>query len=211
MPYSLTINPPERSKAVWEGEDSSDPGSSAPQRRVSISTAGELNFRPTHFLCDEEVVQRDVATPSKVSLTSSTVTSSRVERLVREQQLRRNGRCNPLGDESEGRIEGPGGNGGMGGGGGDRRGGGAVEPGVISNNNQGTGVRMDSFESTGNLTDKGQRATQRLLVVANRLPVSAIRDGDSWDLKLSAGGLVSALLGTLDTLLSECPNCPSCV
>jgi hypothetical protein len=110
MPYSLTINPPERSKAVWEGGDSSDPGSSTPQRRVSISTAGELNFRPTHFLCDEEVVQRDVATTSKVSLTSSTVTSSRVERLVREQQLRRNGRCNPLGDESEGRIEGPGGN-----------------------------------------------------------------------------------------------------
>jgi len=32
-------------------------------------------------------------------------------------------------------------------------------------------------------------------VVANRLPVSAIREGDSWDLRLSPGGLVSALLG----------------
>ncbi|KAK7247221.1 hypothetical protein RIF29_42098 [Crotalaria pallida] len=37
---------------------------------------------------------------------------------------------------------------------------------------------------------------QRLLVVANRLPVSAIREGvDSYDLELSVGGLVSALLG----------------
>lgn len=37
---------------------------------------------------------------------------------------------------------------------------------------------------------------QRLLVVANRLPVSAVRKGeDSWSLEISAGGLVSALLG----------------
>ena len=37
---------------------------------------------------------------------------------------------------------------------------------------------------------------QRLLVVANRLPVSAVRKGeDSWSLEMSAGGLVSALLG----------------
>ncbi|XP_074311183.1 alpha,alpha-trehalose-phosphate synthase [UDP-forming] 1-like [Silene latifolia] len=38
--------------------------------------------------------------------------------------------------------------------------------------------------------------TQRLLVVANRLPVSAVRRSeDSWSLDISAGGLVSALLG----------------
>ncbi|KAG8637388.1 hypothetical protein MANES_15G116000v8 [Manihot esculenta] len=37
---------------------------------------------------------------------------------------------------------------------------------------------------------------QRLLVVANRLPVSAVRKGeDSWQLEMSVGGLVSALLG----------------
>ncbi|CAI0409282.1 unnamed protein product [Linum tenue] len=37
---------------------------------------------------------------------------------------------------------------------------------------------------------------QRLLVVANRLPVSAVRRGeDAWSLEISAGGLVSALLG----------------
>ncbi|XP_050216876.1 alpha,alpha-trehalose-phosphate synthase [UDP-forming] 1-like [Mercurialis annua] len=42
----------------------------------------------------------------------------------------------------------------------------------------------------------GKPSRQRLLVVANRLPVSAVRRGeDSWSLEISAGGLVSALLG----------------
>ncbi|KAI4333464.1 hypothetical protein L6164_018274 [Bauhinia variegata] len=42
----------------------------------------------------------------------------------------------------------------------------------------------------------GRPLRQRLLVVANRLPVSAVRKGiDSWSLEISAGGLVSALLG----------------
>lgn len=50
---------------------------------------------------------------------------------------------------------------------------------------------------------------QRLLVVANRLPVSAVRKGeDSWQLEISVGGLVSALLGKLElNLLSyDCLN-----
>ncbi|KAF3449823.1 hypothetical protein FNV43_RR05902 [Rhamnella rubrinervis] len=42
----------------------------------------------------------------------------------------------------------------------------------------------------------GRPSKQRLLVVANRLPVSAVRKGeDSWQLEISVGGLVSALLG----------------
>lgn len=42
----------------------------------------------------------------------------------------------------------------------------------------------------------GKPFRQRLLVVANRLPVSAVRRGEnSWSLEISAGGLVSALLG----------------
>nr|XP_023925878.1 alpha,alpha-trehalose-phosphate synthase [UDP-forming] 1-like [Quercus suber] len=42
----------------------------------------------------------------------------------------------------------------------------------------------------------GRPAKQRLLVVANRLPVSATRKGeDSWQLEMSVGGLVTALLG----------------
>ncbi|KAI9120818.1 hypothetical protein K1719_007851 [Acacia pycnantha] len=41
-----------------------------------------------------------------------------------------------------------------------------------------------------------QTTKQRLLVVANRLPVSATRKGvDSWQLEISSGGLVSAILG----------------
>ena len=47
---------------------------------------------------------------------------------------------------------------------------------------------------------------QRLLVVANRLPVSAVRRGeDSWQLEISVGGLVSALLGKMITsILLHC-------
>ncbi|KAK8967942.1 Alpha,alpha-trehalose-phosphate synthase [UDP-forming] 1 [Platanthera guangdongensis] len=46
---------------------------------------------------------------------------------------------------------------------------------------------------------EGKPMKQRLLVVANRLPVSAFRRGeDSWSLEISAGGLVSALLGVKD-------------
>ncbi|KAL8205428.1 hypothetical protein R6Q57_008979 [Mikania cordata] len=44
--------------------------------------------------------------------------------------------------------------------------------------------------------DGGLFTQQRLLVVANRLPVSAVRRGEeSWSLEVSGGGLVSALLG----------------
>ncbi|XP_020226525.1 alpha,alpha-trehalose-phosphate synthase [UDP-forming] 1 isoform X3 [Cajanus cajan] len=50
--------------------------------------------------------------------------------------------------------------------------------------------------SEGRVREDGKPFRQRLLVVANRLPVSAIRKGeDSWSLEISAGGLVSALLG----------------
>ena len=43
---------------------------------------------------------------------------------------------------------------------------------------------------------------QRLLVVANRLPLSAVRHGvDSWQLDISVGGLVSALLGKLKIVI----------
>lgn len=42
----------------------------------------------------------------------------------------------------------------------------------------------------------GRPFRQRLLVVANRLPVSAVRRSEeSWSLEISAGGLVTALLG----------------
>ncbi|EOY27868.1 Trehalose-6-phosphate synthase isoform 3, partial [Theobroma cacao] len=48
--------------------------------------------------------------------------------------------------------------------------------------------------SAGRVSLDGSK--QRLLVVANRLPVSAVRRGeDSWQLEMSVGGLVTALLG----------------
>ena len=49
---------------------------------------------------------------------------------------------------------------------------------------------------------EGRPSKQRLLVVANRLPVSAVRRGeDSWQLEISVGGLVSALLGKYDYII----------
>ncbi|KAE7996324.1 hypothetical protein FH972_001056 [Carpinus fangiana] len=53
-----------------------------------------------------------------------------------------------------------------------------------------------TFLADGCKRQDGRPSKQRLLVVANRLPVSAIRRGeDSWQLEFSAGGLVTALLG----------------
>ncbi|GAU38680.1 hypothetical protein TSUD_54280 [Trifolium subterraneum] len=50
--------------------------------------------------------------------------------------------------------------------------------------------------SVGYEREDAKPVRQRLLVVANRLPVSAVRKGeDTWSLEISAGGLVSALLG----------------
>lgn len=47
-----------------------------------------------------------------------------------------------------------------------------------------------------NVCERPRRPKQRLLVVANSLPVSAIRKGqDSWKLEISVDGLVNPLLG----------------
>ncbi|XP_045821718.1 alpha,alpha-trehalose-phosphate synthase [UDP-forming] 1-like [Trifolium pratense] len=52
----------------------------------------------------------------------------------------------------------------------------------------------EELAETGFADDRPRK--QRLLVVANRLPVSAVREGvDSYHLEISVGGLVSALLG----------------
>lgn len=51
---------------------------------------------------------------------------------------------------------------------------------------------------------EGRTSKQRLLVVANRLPVSAVRKGkETWHLEISVGGLVSALLGMLCPVLAS--------
>lgn len=55
---------------------------------------------------------------------------------------------------------------------------------------------LDEEESQERRSFSDNNCKQRLLVVANRLPVSAVRSGvDSWQLEVSVGGLVSALLG----------------
>ncbi|KAG4199523.1 hypothetical protein ERO13_A05G152200v2 [Gossypium hirsutum] len=60
---------------------------------------------------------------------------------------------------------------------------------------------LETISANRNSTDGCERqdsraSRERLLVVANRLPVSAVRRGvDSWHLEISVGGLVSALLG----------------
>lgn len=218
MPYSLTIKTSERPRS-WEGDESSDPNAT-PQRRSSISTPGELNYRHTssannltraNSLSADEV-QHELSTP-KVNLAASAA-AARVERGVerlarerqeREQHLRSNG-CYTPGDEVDRRSEALGENGGMvGGGGGDRPGERLVAAEPPSSRTR-AGAHIDGHENSAK--EKSRRNSQRLLVVANRLPVSATPlDGDKWDLQLSAGGLVSALLGmALATLyfIREC-------
>lgn len=110
----------------------------------------------------------------------------RVERLLRERELRKSGKgihSNESGEKNEEGFEQE-----------------EVQQqrvGVRELENdveRGRSERQEVVVGNGNGNGKGYR--QRLLVVANRLPVSAIRKGeDSWSLEISAGGLVSALLG----------------
>ncbi len=214
MPYSLTIKPPERTTktTVWEGEGSDPTINHAPQRRFSISTPGELKTtRPGSSILVRAASLSDEQELPKLGVSSPSFSSSRVERLVRERQLRRSGSCYAAGDEvgklSDASSLGHGGLG-MESGAGDRRtapenSGSHQAAGAAAGG--GEGVRGGGLENCeSNLNEKGQhRAAQRLLVVANRLPVSAIREGDSWDLRLSPGGLVSALLGTKSFFLPQ--------
>lgn len=116
----------------------------------------------------------------------SSVPTSRVERLLRDRELRKSSR--------------------------------ASHPNEANDTNRGTEVLEHEGDNLGSshveqhsetaairgvLSEECEKqetrpARQRLLVVANRLPVSAIRRGEeSWSLEISAGGLVSALLGKL--------------
>ncbi len=224
--------PLERSKPVWEGEGCDDSSHShSPQRRChSVSTPRELKNSSSSIqvraasLGDEQ--QQELST-TQSGLAPSASSSSPVLRRRRGYGSRG---CTVASEG--GKPDASVGNGGlgMGAGAGDRRS--AVEQSrsAAGNNNNNhhqaaaaaaggggggrrEGVRrVESYESSGNLSSgqqqpqqpqqQQQRVAQRLLVVANRLPVSAIRDGDGWDLKLSAGGLVSALLG-MKSLLSQ--------
>lgn len=117
-------------------------------------------------------------------------TPSRVERLLKDRELRRNRTFHPNEEGSDSNRE--------------------LDPfeldlSLREGNNWGSPREEELLGSTlsanrtlyeGCESEDGKLSKQRLLVVANRLPVSAVRRGeDSWALEVSAGGLVTALLG----------------
>ncbi|XP_073149832.1 alpha,alpha-trehalose-phosphate synthase [UDP-forming] 1-like [Henckelia pumila] len=116
--------------------------------------------------------------------------TSRLERLLRERELRRFTRSFQSTDESR-----------------DNKGDmdifGTTNNLYLSENDKAS-LESDFFEgmaspkllNNGSETPDSRVPKQRLLVVANRLPVSAVRKSeDTWTLEISVGGLVSALLG----------------
>lgn len=115
----------------------------------------------------------------------------RIGRLLRERALRRNNRIASLADDNDGNQ--------------------GIE--IPENDNLGNsyveqyleGAQAAQANREGWERPDGRPIRQRLLVVANRLPVSAVRRGeDSWSLEVSAGGLVSALLGEFLVCLFFC-------
>ncbi|PWA65224.1 glycosyl transferase, family 20, Trehalose-phosphatase, HAD-like domain protein [Artemisia annua] len=109
---------------------------------------------------------------------NSSVRTSRIDRLLRERELRKNIKASHS-NEANGNeaID--------------------LEPRFMEGDDfverylEGASAARDGWEKPD-----GGLVTQRLLVVANRLPVSAVRRGEeSWSLEVSGGGLVSALLG----------------
>nr|ALN13334.1 trehalose-6-phosphate synthase-1 [Hevea brasiliensis] len=121
---------------------------------------------------------------------NSTPYPSRTQRLLRERELKRSSRASHSNEVTDNN--------------------GGIEPcehglrlraGDNSNNSYIEKYLEGAIAATRTLAEgcekeDGRPLRQRLLVVANRLPVSAVRRGeDSWSLEISAGGLVSALLG----------------
>lgn len=110
---------------------------------------------------------------------NSPVHSTRISRLVRERELKKSNRVHPSCDGND------------------------VNRGIeVPEHDAGNSVAEQNLEAAALALSEGWEKSevrptkQRLLVVANRLPVSALRSGkDSWSLDISAGGLVSALLG----------------
>ncbi|KAK0578314.1 hypothetical protein LWI29_008526 [Acer saccharum] len=106
---------------------------------------------------------------------------SRLERLLRERELRKNRSFQQL-NEVELEFSG-------------------IDSFSNDGENWGTVDEEEFLEKPRTFSDSNERqegrpSKQRLLVVANRLPVSAVRRSvDSWQLEISVGGLVSALLG----------------
>ncbi|KAK3426904.1 hypothetical protein EUGRSUZ_F03232 [Eucalyptus grandis] len=108
----------------------------------------------------------------------------RVERLLRERELRKSSRATHSNETTEAELE----------------------HGLRFRDGENSGISnveqfLEGAAAARAFTEgferpDGRSSRQRLLVVANRLPVSAVRRGeDSWSLEMSSGGLVTALLG----------------
>lgn len=110
---------------------------------------------------------------------------SRLERLLRERELRKSSRyVQPNEEAKDGNKEND-----------------QIYSDSGISDNEVLGAHNEEEVTETSADDRSQRQDersrkQRLLVVANRLPVSAVREGvDSYHLEISVGGLVSALLG----------------
>ncbi|CAA3029350.1 alpha,alpha-trehalose-phosphate synthase [UDP-forming] 1 [Olea europaea subsp. europaea] len=110
---------------------------------------------------------------------NSQVPSTRIARLLRDRELRRSSRASSSSDGTDGNVGSE----------------------VFENDSSASSYVEQYLENIAQAHNKGWESPdgrpirQRLLVVANRLPVSAVRkDKDSWLLEINAGGLVSALL-----------------
>ncbi|KAH1050832.1 hypothetical protein AAZX31_08G118300 [Glycine max] len=105
---------------------------------------------------------------------------SRLERLLRERELRKSFKLvQPTEEARDGSKEGE-----------------QFYGDSYISENEISGNHKEEEVTETNADARGFTGKQRLLVVANRLPVSAVREGvESYRLDISVGGLVSALLG----------------
>ncbi|KAK1420382.1 hypothetical protein QVD17_21928 [Tagetes erecta] len=119
-----------------------------------------------------------------------TILSTRLERLLKERELRKSLKSYNVDVRSNGGMENNNNN--------------VVDNQIITSTSDklpteeelGNGIRINKTVSNEHVIPDHRPSKHRLLVVANRLPVSAVRKGDaSWQLEVSVGGLVSALLG----------------
>nr|GMC72628.1 alpha,alpha-trehalose-phosphate synthase [UDP-forming] 1-like [Ipomoea batatas]GMC74752.1 alpha,alpha-trehalose-phosphate synthase [UDP-forming] 1-like [Ipomoea batatas]GME09427.1 alpha,alpha-trehalose-phosphate synthase [UDP-forming] 1-like [Ipomoea batatas]GME09431.1 alpha,alpha-trehalose-phosphate synthase [UDP-forming] 1-like [Ipomoea batatas]GME13089.1 alpha,alpha-trehalose-phosphate synthase [UDP-forming] 1-like [Ipomoea batatas] len=116
---------------------------------------------------------------------NSVVLTTRVERLLRERELRKSNKASQSNDSVD-----------------SNRGTELSEHDLRQREADTSGASLQKYLADARSLNEGWEGhdgrpiRQRLLVVANRLPVSAVRRGEeSWSLEISAGGLVSALLG----------------
>ncbi|KAH9289342.1 hypothetical protein KI387_033459, partial [Taxus chinensis] len=186
MLYHPTMTNTTENSRVWDGDDSNQYSRRLSSSSSSSSTSSSLselgNGGP---LMNSEL--GNAGNSSSIRLPrNSGISSSRVERLLRERQLRKSeGNDNSrdckgaeVGEEEA-----------------------TVRQGEFRTKKDELGSPISGLAGitagcSGGKVEEGRRPKQRLLVVANRLPVSATRKGeDSWSLEISAGGLVSALLG----------------